>query len=137
MLKISNEDNFNIRRRLYGQIFDSPVDLDFVPIGMSNGITDNWILNRALRVGIGTYLALTFPWVTQHYLDASKAFRSNELKLPALFLYSTVDSVSFHPDLLEEIMNDYKKCGIDVWGKCWPDSKHVSHYQFYPEEYIS
>ena len=138
LVKINDNEqlNNNLGKRIHAQIYDSPVDLDVIPTGMANATTENPILNSLIKSTTGSYLFLSSPWVTKHYLKASRAFKSNQLKAPSLFLYSQADPVCF-PDLLEKIMNDFRNSDIDVWGQCWDDSKHVSHFHKYPEEYIN
>ena len=125
----------NLRSRIHGQIMDSPVSFHGIPYGVSRAITDISILQNILEGTISSYLSLTKNQTMKYYIRSQDTFEDNPMEIPSLFLYSTADVIG-RSGPIEECMEKMKAKGIIVHSKCWPDSKHVSHFQRYPVEYI-
>lgn len=126
-----------LRKRIAGQIFDSPGDSNNIPEGVSRAVvTSSPAIQKAMQFSLDAYLK-TFPKkVTCHYEASSQQIHENNMKVPALFLYSKVDPVGA-PGPIEAVIDKWRASGISVDGKCWPDSPHVSHFHYYPVEYIT
>ena len=73
---------------------------------------------------------------TVHYIRSSQLFHFTLLKAPALFLVSKNDPVGAEHSN-NSVKEDMESAGIKTTWKCWDKSPHVSHYQTYPEEYLS
>jgi Eukaryotic protein of unknown function (DUF829) len=58
-------------RRVRGQIFDSPVDMEGVPRGVSLAVTGSRPAQIAIKSSLDTYLALLQKQVTRHYIRSS------------------------------------------------------------------
>ena len=83
----------DIRKRMVGQIFDSPVDFEGVPSGFATVLTKNPAGRKVIQHSLEAYLRLMEGPVTSHYLRSSKAFHENNLRLPSLMLYSRSDPI--------------------------------------------
>ncbi|KAF2360293.1 Protein of unknown function DUF829 TMEM53 [Trinorchestia longiramus] len=55
-------------------------------------------------------------------------------RVPQLFLYSDADSLIPSQDV-QNFWTHRKQLGVPVYTKRWPDSPHVQHFKYYPEEY--
>ena len=125
----------SVKDRIIGQIFDSPVDFDNIPYGVSNAATDNRVLKNMFKFSIESYFALTRKYTMDQYLAISKLFLSNPVHTPALFLFSTDDPVAL-PEACERCVAQWKdQLGMDVTSKKWDSSSHVSHFYKHQEEY--
>ncbi|XP_060080399.1 transmembrane protein 53-A-like [Ylistrum balloti] len=129
-----NTEKTVARDLLIAQVFDSPVDVDGVPIGFSTSMTNNPVLRFIIWYSLNLYMAIFKTNVSQ-FRRASEAFKFNKYKVPSLFLYSKADSVASF-ETVDGFTEGFKQRKIPVESRCWPDSPHVSHYYCYPKEYI-
>ena len=67
--------------------------------------------------------------------QSSAAFHRNSLRLPSLFLYSRADPIGV-ADIIEGVMDNWRRQEITVSHKCWDHSPHVSHFHHHPDEYV-
>ncbi|GFN76143.1 transmembrane protein 53-like protein [Plakobranchus ocellatus] len=125
----------DIRDRMVGQIFDSPVDFEGVPSGFATVLTKNSVARKVIQQSLEAYLRLFEKSITSHYINASKAFHRNSLKLPSLMLYSRSDPIGVDRNI-ENVMKIWKQMGIPVMSRCWQSSPHVSHFHRHPDEYV-
>lgn len=123
-----------VARRIRGQIFDSPVDFEGVPRGVSMALTESTAARFAIKKSLDSYLALFKNKVTQHYIRSSQAFRSNPLRTPTLLFYSYADAIGIAGPI-ESAMHSWRQSGIPVYSKTWKDTPHVSHYLRDPINY--
>lgn len=132
-VKLNSEETV-ARDLLIAQVFDSPVDFDGIPEGFSKVLTKNPALRFLIRNSLHLYMA-TFKTNVSKFLKASEAFKLNKYHVPSLFLYSKADPVG-NPVTIERVIEDFHQRKIAVRSKCWHDSPHVSHYHYYPQEYV-
>ncbi|XP_033751704.1 transmembrane protein 53-B-like [Pecten maximus] len=132
-VKLNTEETI-ARDLLIAQVFDSPVDFDGIPIGFSTALTNNPALRFFIRNSLNLYMATNKTSVSK-FLKASEAFKLNKYHVPSLFLYSKADLV-VSSDTVDGFVKGYQQRKVPVQSKCWQDSRHVSHYYSYPEEYI-
>lgn len=125
----------SVQDRIIGQIFDSPVDFDNIPYGVSNAATDNVILRNTMRLSIQSYFKLTQKHTMDKFLARSKLFLSNPVRAPALILFSNDDPVAL-PEGCENCVTKWRDLGMDVTSKKWDSSPHVSHFYKHREEYL-
>lgn len=131
---LGNQEQYKgLTDRIQAQVFDSPVDIQGIPKGVSQASTDNVLMQKVVQGSIATYLKASSGSM-KHYLKSSTTFTTNELRTPTLFLYSNSDPVA-EASRIEEVGRNWKNQGIPVDMKCFQDSAHVSHYQMYPVEY--
>ncbi|XP_022083868.1 transmembrane protein 53-like isoform X2 [Acanthaster planci] len=133
----SQSDNKEITSRIIGQIYDSPVDFNEVPIGMSKALLKNPILQKTMHVSLDSYLRLMYRPVTQHYLKSSEVFFHNPVPAPSLFFYSHTDLVATADASQRAIASLQNKMGYkNVYSKAFQDSPHVSHMYKHRDEYM-
>ncbi|XP_067655586.1 transmembrane protein 53-like [Haliotis asinina] len=125
----------NIRDRLMGQIYDSPVDFEGVPRGFANVLGFNSLSRAVIKSSIEAYLKLFKEISTKHYIRSSEAFHDNEMRLPSLLLYSRADPIGVAKEI-EVVARKWVSKGIPVHLKCWENSPHVSHFHRHPDEYV-
>ena len=130
------QSNGQLPDRIIGQIFDSPVDIQGVPFGVSRAVTDNKVLQNIIQSSLELYLKVSENYTTKYYLKSSAAFHKNEMKVPSLLLYSERDPIG-EAGQIELVMNKWKNNGTVVHSRKWEDSHHVSHYHQHPVEYIA
>ena len=127
----------SVKDRIIGQIFDSPVDFDSIPFGISTAVTNNRFLRKTMQYSIESYLSLTRKYTTDYYRARSKLFYRNPVHTPALFLYSNDDPVA-RSEACERCVSQWRDdLGMDVVSKKWDSSPHVSHFYKHQEEYTS
>lgn len=127
----------SVQDRIIGQIFDSPVDFNNIPFGVSNAATNNRLLRNTMKLSIESYFSLTRKYTMDEYLARSKLFYTNPVRTPALFLFSDDDPVAL-PESCERCVSQWKDdLGMDVTSKKWDSSPHVSHFYKHQEEYTS
>lgn len=79
----------------------------------------------------------TFKYQTVDYFDrAIDVFRDTPVTAPALFFYCENDALC-DPLALEEVVDLWRKRGMDVTAKKWEDSTHAGHLKRHPQEYLS
>lgn len=121
--------------RIVGQIFDSAVDFNGIPVGMSKAITRNVLLQKSMETYLRYHMKTFYSVATQHYLRSSDHFHNNEVRTPALFLFSRDDPVGTADGNLR-VVRKWEEQGMKVYAKCWENSPHVSHLHRHPDEYM-
>jgi hypothetical protein len=111
-------------KRIKGFIFDSPVDIDGVPFGLSRAIFGNesegTIRQRLVEAVLATCLSPRLP-MRQYYQASSDAMHgktfaagfSSPIPVPAAFLYSDADSVTISKDI-RAVTGKWRAVGADV-----------------------
>ena len=124
-----------VKNAIKGMIFDSAVDVDAAPYGVSVSLLGETKLAAILEVLLRAYMNLLYQPVTRHFYLASNVFRNTPLRCPALLLVSNHDKLG-HPRSNEIARDRWTELGVDVTWKCWEKSRHVAHFQKYPTEYV-
>ncbi|KAK3586298.1 hypothetical protein CHS0354_002799 [Potamilus streckersoni] len=137
LVKLKNEsDRYDaIQKGLRGQIFDSPVDFDGIPKGFSSALTKNHMVRGVMRNLLEGYLRFFQQSISSHYIRSSNTFKSNDLQLPSLMVYSHSDPVC-DPEAIESLGKQWRMRNIHSVTKHFEDSKHVSIFYKHPEEYV-
>ena len=137
LVKVINDPEYqDVGKRIQGQIFDSPVDFEGVPRGTGMALSNVPVVQKSIKLSLEMFLAMFKNQTQKHYHKSSAAFHNNELQIPSLMLHSKSDRVGIVGPILT-VCNGWEKSGVQVYRKCWDDSKHVSHFAKYPVEYIS
>ncbi|CAG0917282.1 unnamed protein product, partial [Notodromas monacha] len=131
-----NSDKYSgIERRIRGQVWDSIVDYDHIPIGFPKAVSNNMFLQRALEVYIRCHMKALSAAATKHYVKSSRAFQESPIPVPALFFASHADPVGVAYKIAGCAEKWSSFHGIPTYVKVWKESKHVSHYHMHPKEY--
>lgn len=131
-----NAQKYNpILNQIRGQIWDSVVDMQGIPVGMPFAIfPNNALLRNSLEKYIRYHMAKFHESATKHYNLASSSYHNSILTAPALFLCSLDDSVGSIQGI-RTVADKWEAKGIEVFLKAWESSPHVSHLHHHPEEY--
>ncbi|XP_071809512.1 transmembrane protein 53-like [Asterias amurensis] len=134
----SQTESHEITRRIIGQIYDSPVDLQNIPVGISKALTKNPLAQRSMQTSLQMYLRVMNSAATKHYHKSSYTFHHNPVSAPSLFFYSHTDPVGT-AESNERVMSSLKtNMGYEnVYSKAFEDSPHVSHMYKHQNEYMS
>ena len=132
-------------QRIKGFVFDSPVDLDGVPFGLSRAIFGNesegTLRQRLVESMLALYLSPSLP-MRKYYQASSDAMHgkdfpagfSSPLPVPSTFLFSDTDTVTVTADI-RAVTSKWRARGSDAEEVLFEGTKHVMHLQSYPEEY--
>ncbi|XP_077994861.1 transmembrane protein 53-like [Glandiceps talaboti] len=122
--------------RIIGQVYDSAVDLDDIPIGLSKALVKNPLLQVSFQKSLELYLRATQKMTRQHYVKASKTFKHSPVPAPALFIYSKADPIG-SAEINEKVITFMRnELGYSIDGVCFEDSLHCSHMYKYPKDYL-
>jgi hypothetical protein len=125
-----------ILNRIKGQVWDSMIHFDEVPIGLSTALfPNNAFLRKSLQKFIELHMKVFYKPVTSHFVQAQKLVIGNMLKSPALIIVSKADPIGT-VKANEFCRDSWQSRGIDVNWKCFEASPHVCHFLKYREEYI-
>ena len=138
-----------LSQRICGCVWDSPVDLDGVPFGLSRAVMDGSkpgssegsVSQRLLQATLEAYLHPSGP-MREYYQASSDAMHgktfaagfSSPLAVPSAFIYSEADTVTRVQDI-ETVCSEWRAAGSDVEELMFEGTKHVMHLQSYPDEY--
>lgn len=137
LVKMSEDKTFasQTEKMWQAMIFDSAANLAAIPDGFSRALTSIPILQKLLCQLLNLYLRLFYYVATKYYEESEKEFNQmNHFRVPSLMLVSERDKIGSIASN-QEVMDSWVNRGIPVKMKIWKDSKHVSHYHKYPEEY--
>jgi hypothetical protein len=125
-----------VRKSIKGLVFDSAVGVEGASHGVAKSLAGETIIADAIEASLNGYMKLLYPISTKYWIKAHKTFINNPLRCPSLLLVSEDDKLG-HPMSNEVARDRWKELGIDVTWKCWDKSKHVAHFQKYPDEYVN
>lgn len=79
----------SIRPRIRAALFDSPVDWQGVPNGISHAVSPKSLVGRRfVQSSISALLFLAHPFITKHLIEASRRFTDEPLPVPTLVVTS-------------------------------------------------
>mmetsp|Transcript_711 Transcript_711/g.2459 ORF Transcript_711/g.2459 Transcript_711/m.2459 type:complete len:269 (-) Transcript_711:533-1339(-) len=124
-----------IERRIKGIVFDSPVDFQGVPRGLSRSVVgaEGSIAQRALEASIHAYLAL-FHTVARRYEETSDFLHAHDLDVPSLWIFSKDDFVVPSEDV-HRVIHKWQQRGHRVTPVEFSGSKHVMHLPTHYDAY--
>ena len=80
------------------------------------------------------YFSVFKHQTVDHFNRAVEVFKNTPVGAPVLFFFCENDPMSDHL-AVEEILDMWRKRGVNVTGQCWTDSTHAGHIKRHPEEY--
>jgi len=121
--------------QISGQIWDSVVDIEGIPVGAPKAIfPTNTVLRKSLEMYIKGHMAAFHNTATKHYLQSSRCYHNSIVRAPSLFLCSLDDPVGAVSGI-RKVADNWNAMGMKVYIKAWESSPHVSHLHHHPEEY--
>lgn len=125
-----------LTQRIRGHVYDSLVvgSLDKMATGLGKTVFPRW--EKLVKQASLLYFEI-FKQQTVDYFDTSiDVFRNTPITAPALFFFCENDAMS-DPRATEELIDLWKKRGMDVTVMKWEDSTHAGHMKRHPQEYLS
>lgn len=115
--------------KIAGQVYDSPVDFDGIPFGISRAVTQNPLLQRSIQGAISLFLALR-PTNRAAYTASANLFKANPFSTPTHIFYSHSDPVC-DVDRIESVMEAMRQRGVAVSSSEYHDTDHVQVLFFF------
>ncbi|XP_018008080.1 uncharacterized protein LOC108665789, partial [Hyalella azteca] len=122
--------------KVVGQIYDSPVDLRGVSVGIAHSITSNSFLQRVIKNYVDWFLKARYDAVTRHYEAAAQQMYRCPVRAPCLYLFSDNDPMS--PEDVNETISDlWRSTGLSSRGRKFhhQTTGHCLNYHVYPQQY--
>ncbi|XP_047740005.1 uncharacterized protein LOC108665792 [Hyalella azteca] len=123
-----------VKERLVGHVWDSPVDLPNMPIGVATSVTANEKIRRYVTSCVDWFLRTRHDVATRHYIAAANYFYRGPVAGPSLYMCSSCDPLSPVP-VNDRITGRWQQLGHDVTTKVFEDTAHCANYTKYPKEY--
>lgn len=82
------------------------------------------------------YFSIFRHQTVSYFKTSIDTFWNSPISAPALFFFCENDAIS-DPRLTEELIEYWRKRGIDVTAKKWEDSIHAGHLKRHQQEYLT
>ncbi|XP_054475785.1 transmembrane protein 53-B [Anoplopoma fimbria] len=125
-----------LTQRIKGQVYDSLVvgSVETMAIGLAKTVFPRW---ETLVKKVSLLYFDIFRRQTVDYFNTSiDTFWNTPVTAPALFFFCENDPMS-DPRAMEEVIDHWRKCGIDITAKKWEDSTHAGHLKRHKQEYLT
>ncbi|XP_022610277.1 uncharacterized protein LOC111228581 [Seriola dumerili] len=126
----------SLTKRIKGQVFDSLVvgSLETMAIGLGKTVFPRF---ETLVKKISMLYFGMFKHQTVDYFNTSiDVFWNTPIPAPALFFFCENDPLS-DARSMEDLIDYWRKCGINITAKKWEDSTHAGHLKRHPQEYLT
>ncbi|KAM9352042.1 transmembrane protein 53 [Symphorus nematophorus] len=125
-----------LTQRFKGQVYDSLVvgSLEKMATGLGKTVFPRW---ETLVKQVSLLYFSIFKHQTVDYFNTSiDAYWKSPITAPSLFFFCENDVMS-DPRAMEEVIEFWRKRGVDVTEKKWEDSTHAGHLKRHPQEYLT
>ncbi|XP_074489311.1 transmembrane protein 53 [Sebastes fasciatus] len=125
-----------LTQRIKGQVYDSLVvgSVETMAGGLAKTIFPRW---KTLVKQVSLLYFDMFKRQTVDYFNTSiDVFWNSPVTAPALFFFCENDALS-DPRAMEEMIDHWRKRGVDITAKKWEDSTHAGHLKRHQQEYLS
>ncbi|XP_029379395.1 uncharacterized protein LOC115056804 [Echeneis naucrates] len=126
----------SLTKRIKGQVFDSLVvgTLDTMVTGLGKTVFPHFetLVKKVCMLYFGLFKRQT----VDHFNTSIDVFWKTPVRAPALFFFCENDVLS-NAQAQEDVLDYWRKSGIQVTAKKWKDSTHAGHLKRYPEEYLA
>lgn len=82
------------------------------------------------------YFGMFKKQTVDYFNSAIKVFWNTPITVPALFFFCENDPLS-DAQTVEELIDYWRTCGVDITSKKWQDSTHAGHLKRHPQEYLN
>jgi len=125
----------SVSRKITGVVFDSPADLEQIPVGLPLAMSDRPLVQKTIAAFARLHLRWMEQRATRHYRESRRHFFEYPLDSASLlFLWAQNDPVT-SCDSIMDCGARHEARGNKVFYKCWADSKHVRHLMQHPSDY--
>ncbi|TMS05430.1 Transmembrane protein 53-A [Larimichthys crocea] len=125
-----------LTQRIKGQVYDSLVvgSLERMAIGLGKTVFPRWesLVKQASLLYFGMFKRQT----VDYFNKSIDVFHNNPLTAPALFFFCENDPLS-DARAVEELIDVWRKHGMDITAKKWEDSTHAGHLKRHQQEYLT
>ncbi|TKS73365.1 RNA-binding protein 28 [Collichthys lucidus] len=125
-----------LTQRIKGQVYDSLVvgSLERMAIGLGKTMFPRWesLVKQASLLYFGMFKRQT----VDYFNKSIDVFHNNPLTAPALFFFCENDPLS-DAQAVEELIDVWRKHGMDITAKKWEDSTHAGHLKRHQQEYLT
>lgn len=83
-----------------------------------------------------SYFSIFRRYTVDYFNSSIHAFWNTPITTPALFFFCENDLMS-NPRAMEELIDYWRKRGIDTTAKKWEDSTHAGHLKRHHDEYVA
>ncbi|KAM8891582.1 transmembrane protein 53-A isoform 1-T2 [Spinachia spinachia] len=125
-----------LTQRIKGQVYDSLVvgSVETMAIGLAKTVFPRM---ETLVKQVSMLYFDTFRRQTVDYYNKSiGTFRNSPITTPALFFFCENDAMS-NSQAMEDLIDHWKKRGVDVTAQKWEVSTHAGHLKRHPQEYMT
>ncbi|XP_059192060.1 transmembrane protein 53-A [Centropristis striata] len=125
-----------LTQRIKGQVYDSLVvgSVDQMAVGLGKTVFPRWeTLVKQLSL---LYFGLFQRQTVDYFNRSIDVFWNSPITAPALFFFCENDPLS-NCQATEELIEFWRKRGVDVTAKKWEDSTHAGHLKRHPQGYLT
>lgn len=124
-----------LTQRIRGQVYDSLVigSVERMSIGLSKTLVPQ--LETVVKHASLLYFSIFKRQTVDYFNTGVDAFWNTSVTAPALFFFCENDMLS-DSVVLEELIDLWRKRGIDTTAKKWENSTHAGHLKRHPQEYL-
>ncbi|XP_035520190.1 transmembrane protein 53 [Morone saxatilis] len=123
-------------QRIKGQVFDSLVvgSLENMAIGLGKTVFPRWetLVKQISLLYFGIFRRQT----VDYFNKGIEVFWNTPVTAPALFFFCENDAMS-DPRAMEEVIDIWRKRGMDITAKKWEDSTHAGHLKRHRQDYLT
>ncbi|KAF3854732.1 hypothetical protein F7725_022787 [Dissostichus mawsoni] len=126
----------DLTQRIKGQVYDSLVvgSVETMAIGLGKTLFPRLetLVTKASMLYFGMFKRQT----VDYFNKSIDTFWDTPITVPALFFFCENDPMS-DPRAMEEIIDRWRKRGIDTTAKKWKESTHAGHLKRHQQEYLT
>lgn len=102
--------------------------------GLSKTLFPRWetLVKHASLLYFGMFKRQT----VDYFNKSIDTFWNTPVTTPALFFFCENDPLS-NPRAMEDVIDHWRKCGINTTAKKWEDSTHAGHLKRHQQEYLT
>ncbi|XP_029289142.1 transmembrane protein 53 [Cottoperca gobio] len=123
-------------QRIKGQVYDSLVvgSVEMMIKGLGKTVFPRMetLVTQVSRLYFGMFKRHT----VDYFNKTIDMFWDTPVTSPALFFFCENDPMS-NPRAMEEVIDHWRKRGIDITAKKWEDSTHAGHLKRHQQEYLT